>query len=85
MRYEDTYVRAFPFDKIVESILRPEMILETVDLKCQAIDQKVLVNVIINNRSGGNAPLIAQMIARKFLERVAPPPKPKGQMSFWET
>ena len=84
MRYEDSYVQAFPFDKLVEGMLRPEMILETVDLMWQAINQGVLVNVIINNRAGGNAPLIAQMIARKFLERVSPVPKPKGQLSFWE-
>jgi uncharacterized protein YecE (DUF72 family) len=84
MRYDDTYVQAFPFDKLVEGMLRLEMILETVDLMWQAINQEVLVNVIINNRAGGNAPVIAQMIARKFLERVAPVPKPKGQLSFWE-
>jgi uncharacterized protein YecE (DUF72 family) len=70
MRYEDSYVQAFPFDKVVEGMW-------------QAINQGVLVNVIINNRAGGNAPMIAQMIARKFLERVAPAPKPKGQLSFW--
>jgi uncharacterized protein YecE (DUF72 family) len=84
MRYDDTYVQAFPFDSLVEGMLRPEMILETVDLMWQAIDQGVLINVIINNRAGGNAPMIGQMIARKFLERISPPPKPKGQMSFWD-
>jgi uncharacterized protein YecE (DUF72 family) len=83
MRYDDSYIQAFPFEKLVEGMFRPEMILETVDLMWQAINQGVLVNVIINNRAGGNAPLIAQMIARKFLERVAPAPKPKGQLSFW--
>jgi hypothetical protein len=41
----------------------------------------VLVNVIINNRAGGNAPLIAQMIARKFLERMAQ--GPKKQLNLW--
>ncbi|MEJ2091606.1 MAG: DUF72 domain-containing protein [Syntrophobacterales bacterium] len=84
MRYEDSYVQAYPFDKLVEAMLRPEMIQETVDLMSQAINQGVQANVIINNRAGGNAPLIAQRIARKFLERVAPAPKPKRQLSFWE-
>jgi uncharacterized protein YecE (DUF72 family) len=84
MRYDDSYIQAYPFDKLVENMLQPEMILETVDLIMQAVNQGVLVNVIINNRAGGNAPLLAQLIARKFLQRVAPAAKPKGQLSFWE-
>jgi uncharacterized protein YecE (DUF72 family) len=82
MRYEDSYMRAFPLDRVVEGMLRPEMVLETVDIMSQAVNQEVLVNVIINNRAGGNAPLIAQKIARKFLERVAP--APKKQLGLWE-
>jgi hypothetical protein len=75
-------MRAFPLDRVVEGMLRPEMVLETVDIMSQAVNQEVLVNVIINNRAGGNAPLIAQKIARKFLERVAP--APKKQLGLWE-
>jgi uncharacterized protein YecE (DUF72 family) len=85
MRYEDSYVQAFPFDELVEGMVRPEMILETVEIMRQGVEQGVLVNVIINNRAGGNAPLLAQMIARKFLRSITPVPKPKGQMSLWET
>jgi hypothetical protein len=85
MRYEDSYVQAFPFDKLVEGMLRPEMILETVDLMMEAVEQGVVMNVIINNRAGGNAPLIAKMVARKFLQKIAPSPKPKRQLSLWET
>ena len=85
MRYEDSYIQAYPFDKLVEGMVQPEMILETVDLMMQAVNQGVLVNVIINNRAGGNAPLLAQMIVGKFLKRVAPEVKPKGQLSFWDT
>jgi hypothetical protein len=84
MRYEDSYVQAFPFEKLVEGMVQPEMILETVDLMEQAVNQMVLANVIINNRAGGNAPLLAQLIAGKFLQRVAPPAKPKGQLSLWD-
>jgi uncharacterized protein YecE (DUF72 family) len=84
MRYEDSYIKAFPFDKLVEGMLRPEMILETVDLMWQAVNQGLLVNIIINNRAGGNAPLIAQLIAEKFLQKLAPAPKPKRQLSFWD-
>jgi uncharacterized protein YecE (DUF72 family) len=83
MRYDESYIRAYPFDKLVEGMVQPEMILETVDLMWQAVNQEVLVNVIINNRAGGNAPLLAQLIARKFIQRAAPAPKPKGQLSLW--
>jgi uncharacterized protein YecE (DUF72 family) len=82
MRYEDSYIKAYPFDKLVEGMVQPEMILETVDLMWQAVNQGVLVNVIINNRAGGNSPLLAQLIARKFLERMAP--APKRQLGLWE-
>ncbi len=84
MRYDDSYVQAYPFDKLVEGMLQPEMILETVDLIWQALNQGVLVNVIINNRAGGNAPLLAQMIAGKFHQKVTPAAKPKGQLSLWD-
>lgn len=62
-----------------------EAILETVDLMMQAVNQGVVMNVIINNRAGGNAPLLAQMVARKFLRKIAPAPKPNRQLSFWDT
>jgi hypothetical protein len=84
MRYDDSYVQAYPFDKLVEGMLQPEIILETADLMGQAVSQEVLVNVIINNRAGGNAPLAAQLIAGKFLQRIAPAAKPKGQLSLWD-
>jgi uncharacterized protein YecE (DUF72 family) len=84
MRYDESYIQAYPFDKLVEGMVQPEMILETVDMIWQAVSQGVLVNVIINNRAGGNAPLLAQLIAGKFLQRVAPAPKPKGQLSLWD-
>jgi uncharacterized protein YecE (DUF72 family) len=83
MRYEDSYIRAFPFDKLVEGMVQPEMILETVDIMWKAVNRGVVVNVIINNRAGGNAPLLAQMIAEKFLKKVEPAPKPKKQLSLW--
>ena len=84
MRYDDSYKKAFPFDKLLESMLRPEMILETVDIMYQAVNQGVMVNVIINNRAGGNAPLLARMIAERFLKNAEPVPKPKRQLSLWE-
>jgi hypothetical protein len=84
MRYDESYIQAYPFEKLVESMVQPEMILETVDNMWQAVNQGVLVNVIINNRAGGNAPILAQLIAGKFMKRSAPATKPKGQLSLWE-
>ncbi len=81
MRYEDSYVKAYPFDKLVAGMMQPEMVLETVEIVKTAIEQGVLVNLIINNRAGGNAPLIAQEIAEKFIPK--PTPKSKSQLSLW--
>ncbi len=67
MRYEGSYMKAHPFDRLVEGLLQPEMVLETVEIMRQAVEKGITVNVIVNNRAGGNAPLIAQAIAEKFL------------------
>jgi uncharacterized protein YecE (DUF72 family) len=82
MRYEESYLQAHPFDRLVEGMLQPEMILDTVDLIWQGVNQDMAVNVIINNRAGGNAPLIAERVAKKFRERVEPKAS-KGQLSLW--
>ena len=66
MRYEDAYVKAFPFDKLIEGMLQPRMIEDTVRLMHTTIKRNIQLNLIINNRSGGNAPLIARQIAEKF-------------------
>ncbi len=66
MRYEDAYVKAFPFDKLIEGMLQPRMIEDTVRLMHTAIARNIQLNLIINNRSGGNAPLIARRIAEQF-------------------
>jgi hypothetical protein len=41
----------------------------------------MMVNLMINNRAGGNAPMIAQEIAKKFLGMK--PPATKGQLGLW--
>jgi len=63
MSYEESYAKAFPFDKMVSGMLDSEMIEDTAKIANEAIKDKVQVNLIINNRAGGNAPLIAQKIA----------------------
>jgi hypothetical protein len=42
------------------------MILATVKIIKEAIKDKVQVNLIINNRAGGDAPMIAQKIADRL-------------------
>jgi uncharacterized protein YecE (DUF72 family) len=64
--YEESYAKAFPFDKMVSGMLDPEMIEDTVKIVNEAIKDKIQVNLIINNRAGGNAPLIAQKIADRL-------------------
>jgi uncharacterized protein YecE (DUF72 family) len=67
MRYEDAYARTYPFNGMVDGMMNPEMVDETVDIMRAAIENGVQINVIVNNRAGGNAPLIAQKIAEQFL------------------
>jgi len=57
---------------LIEGIMQPEMVLETVETMKSAIEKGMLVNMIINNRAGGNAPLIAQAIAEKFFKKPEP-------------
>jgi hypothetical protein len=42
------------------------MIEDTVKIMNEAVKDKIQVNLIINNRAGGNAPLIAQQIADRL-------------------
>jgi uncharacterized protein YecE (DUF72 family) len=67
MRYQDAYARAHPFNAMVDGMLNPKMVDETVGIMRTAIAGDTQINVIINNRSGGNAPIIAQKIAKEFL------------------
>jgi hypothetical protein len=68
MRYEEAYLKAYPFDKLIDGMMGHHMVEETVEIMSAAIRDGVGVNVIINNRAGGNAPLIAQRVSEKFLE-----------------
>jgi hypothetical protein len=66
MSHEESYAKAFPFDKMIPGMLDPEMIEDTAKIVNEAIKDKVQVNLIINNRAGGNAPLIAQTVADRL-------------------
>jgi len=66
MGYNESYAKAFPFDKMIPGMLDPEMIEDTAKIVNEAIKDKVRVNLIINNRAGGNAPLIAEKIVERL-------------------
>jgi len=74
IRYEKAYAMAFPFDREVEGMMTPGMVEQTADLMITAIEKGVTVHVVINNRAGGNAPIIAQMVSHAFSEQFS-----KGQ------
>lgn len=67
MRYDESYAQAFPFDKIVDNMMSPQMISDTLEIIRAALKEGMRINVIINNRAGGNAPLIAREIAKQFM------------------
>jgi len=66
MKYEESYSRAFPFDKLVEGMLDTRMIEDTVQLIKEAIKRERKIAIIINNRAGGNSPMLARIIAENF-------------------
>jgi hypothetical protein len=68
MKYEDSYAKAFPFDEMVDGMLDSRMIEDTIQLIKEAIRRERRIAIIINNRAGGNAPLIARELAKRFLE-----------------
>ena len=47
-------------------MLNQEMIEETAKIVNEAIKDRAQVNLIINNRAGGNAPLVAQKIVDRL-------------------
>jgi hypothetical protein len=51
---------------MVPGMLDSEMIEDTAKIVNEAQKDKVQVNLIINNRAGGNAPLIAEKIAHRL-------------------
>jgi hypothetical protein len=66
MDCEESYAKAFPFDKMVTGMLDQEMIEDTAKKANEAMKDKAQLNLIISNRPGGNAPLIAQKIADRL-------------------
>ena len=70
MSYEDSYAKAFPFDKMVDGMINAEMIDDGIEIIKEGIKRRKRMNLIINNRAGGNGPMIAQQIAKKLQEGI---------------
>ena len=51
---------------MVTGMLDPEMIEDMAKIVNEAMKDKIRVNLIINNRAGGNAPLSAHQIANRL-------------------
>ena len=68
MSYEDSYAKAFPFDKMVDGMISPEMVDDAIEIIKEGLKRRKKMVLIINNRAGGNGPLIAQRIAKKLQE-----------------
>jgi len=68
MSYEDSYAKAFPFDKMVGGMMNPGMIDDAIEIIMEGIRRRKRMNLIINNRAGGNAPMIAQHLTQKLQE-----------------
>ena len=66
MSYEDSYAKAHPFDKMVDELMNAEMIDDAVEIILEGVRQRKRMSLIINNRAGGNAPMIAQHIADRL-------------------
>jgi hypothetical protein len=66
MSYEESYAKAFSFDKMVSGMLDPEMIENPVKIVNEAIEDRIQANLIINNRAGGSAPLIVQKVTDRL-------------------
>lgn len=73
MKYEEAYAKAHPFDRLVDGMLQESMIRDTADLAIEAIGHGVRASIIINNRAGGNAPLIAQKVVHALMRAIPRP------------
>jgi len=53
---------------MVDGMMNPGMIDDTIQIIMEGVRRRKRMNLIINNRAGGNAPMIAQQIARRLKE-----------------
>jgi hypothetical protein len=54
---------------VVDGMMNPEMIDDAIEIIMEGIRRKKRMNLIFNNRAGGNAPMIARLLAKKFISK----------------
>ncbi len=70
VKYEDAYIKAFPFNELKEDLMDPRMIDDTVYVTKRILSQGKRACVIINNRAGGNAPELARLFKLSFQKSI---------------
>jgi uncharacterized protein YecE (DUF72 family) len=70
VRYEAAFAQAHPFDRLVDGMLSERMLDDTAAIVRAVVDAERRVTVIVNNRSGGNAPLIAERLVQRIVDRL---------------
>ncbi len=72
MPYATAYGHAYPFDKPVAELSETpqarQMVLDTAALSIQSLKHDRVAMIISNNRAWGNAPSLAQKVARRILD-----------------
>jgi uncharacterized protein YecE (DUF72 family) len=66
--YSETYAAAHPFNNVVDGMLHQSTIRDTVSVVRAALRDGRWVYLLVNNRSGGNAPLVAVEIFKHWEE-----------------
>lgn len=64
--YEESYELAHPFDRMIPGMMSRNMLEETAELCRDFAAKKRETYVIVNNRSGGSAPLIASSLVERL-------------------
>lgn len=64
--YSETYTAAHPFNALVDGMLHQSTVQDTVTVVRAALRDGRWVYLLVNNRSGGNAPLVAVEIFRHW-------------------
>jgi len=75
MKYADAYAAAYPFDRPVPELCDTDqarrMVGDAAAIALEAAVRDATVIVVANNRAWGNAPALAQEVARRVLEAEA--------------
>jgi uncharacterized protein YecE (DUF72 family) len=71
--YALSYDAAFPFSGLVAGMMSPDMVEDTVEIVRGEVKAGRRIYLIVNNRSGGNAPQIARLIAERVADSLPEP------------